>query len=165
MSPPGETLKVKPVKLGRGPGRKSELMPSQAPEFRGRCREQTAGTYGRKTTVKACSRLRTSHRATAAKAAVGRKSTTLKSVSVRLRPRHHSTVAYRVRGWLDSRIGPYAATLWSASYWPRRWLARARPVLRADFRKSKQRLLAQAIESDCEAPDPTRRSLRQSAPS
>ena len=37
----------------------SELTPSQALELQGRCREQTAGTYGRKAMVKACSRLRT----------------------------------------------------------------------------------------------------------
>lgn len=30
LSPSGETPEVKPVKLGEGPGRKSELMPSQA---------------------------------------------------------------------------------------------------------------------------------------
>jgi len=30
LSPLGEILEVKPVKLGEGPGRKSELMPSQA---------------------------------------------------------------------------------------------------------------------------------------
>ncbi len=57
-----ETPEVKPVKVGEGPGRKCELMPSQA-QFRqlGRCREQTAGTYGRKAMVKACSRPRTAH--------------------------------------------------------------------------------------------------------
>src|SRR5205814_2836475 len=49
--------------------------------------DPTAGTYRRKTTVKACSRPRTLHCATAAKAEVGRKSAALKSVSVRLRPR------------------------------------------------------------------------------
>jgi len=31
LSPSGETLKVTPVKVGEGPGRKSELTPSQAP--------------------------------------------------------------------------------------------------------------------------------------
>jgi len=49
-----------PVKLGEGPGLRSELTPSQALEFQGRCREQTAGTYGHQAMVKACSRLRTS---------------------------------------------------------------------------------------------------------
>jgi hypothetical protein len=46
LSPLEEILEVKPVKLGEGPGRESELIPSQAPDrkTRGRCREQTAGT-------------------------------------------------------------------------------------------------------------------------
>ena len=35
LSPPGETPEVKPVKLGEGPGRESELMPSQALEPKG----------------------------------------------------------------------------------------------------------------------------------
>jgi hypothetical protein len=76
-----------PVKLGEGPGQQSELTPSQAPKDRGRCREQTAGTYGGKTRVKACSRLRTPDRAAAAKAEVGRKSVALTGMSVRLRSR------------------------------------------------------------------------------
>ena len=45
----GEIPEVKPVKLGEGPERQGalELTPSQAPvTCRGRCREQTAGTYG-----------------------------------------------------------------------------------------------------------------------
>ena len=46
------------------PWTRSEPTPSQAPlKSRGRCREQTAGTYGRKAMVKACSRPRTAPRA------------------------------------------------------------------------------------------------------
>jgi len=38
---------VKPVKVGEGPEQQLELTPSQAPAMcLGRCREQTAGTYG-----------------------------------------------------------------------------------------------------------------------
>ena len=59
----GETPEVKPVKVGESPGCiASEPTPSQAqaPSL-GRCREQTAGTYGRKAMVKACSSSRTAH--------------------------------------------------------------------------------------------------------
>jgi hypothetical protein len=52
----------------------------------GRCREQTAGTYGRRAMVKACSRPRTAH-ALAAKAEVVRKSLDFAVVPVRFRPR------------------------------------------------------------------------------
>ena len=57
------------------PAEVSEPTPSQAQTARlGRCREQTAGTYGHKAMVKACSRPRTAPCALAAKAEVGRKS-------------------------------------------------------------------------------------------
>ncbi len=59
--------------------------PSPTPRL-GRCREQTAGTYGRKAMVKACSRPRTAN-ALAAKAEVVRKSLDLAVVPVRFRPR------------------------------------------------------------------------------
>jgi hypothetical protein len=77
LSPPGETSEVKPVKFGESPGCCKH--PSQrrakprSERFDGRCREQTAGTYGRKTMVKACSRPRTAF-TLAAKVEVVRKS-------------------------------------------------------------------------------------------
>ena len=57
----GETPEVKPVKLGERPGcfgNRANAEPSPSNSL-GRCREQTAGTYGRKAMVKACSRPRT----------------------------------------------------------------------------------------------------------
>ena len=86
VSPHGETHEVTPVKFGERPGHvfvRANAEPS--PWIKGRCREQTAGTYGRKTTVKACSRPRT--RQGAAKAEVVRKSPDRKVVPVRVRPR------------------------------------------------------------------------------
>ena len=71
----GETPGVKPVKIGESPGcfcTRANAEPSPSNSL-GRCREQTAGTYGRKAMVKACSRPRTAH-ALAAKAEVVRKS-------------------------------------------------------------------------------------------
>ena len=62
LSPPGETPEVKPVKLGEGPGPQVRANAEPSPRIersKGRCREQTAGTYGRKAMVKACSRPRT----------------------------------------------------------------------------------------------------------
>jgi len=52
LSPSEETPKVQPVKFGEHPGSRKD--PSQrrakprAAGFVGRCREQTAGTYGHK---------------------------------------------------------------------------------------------------------------------
>ena len=76
LSPRGEIFEVKPVKLGEGPEQRAraDTEPSPGQATRGRCREQTAGTYGRKAMVKACSRPRTSQIAGAAKAEVARKS-------------------------------------------------------------------------------------------
>jgi len=57
----GETPEVKPVKVGERPGCfciRANAEPSPSYSL-GRCREQTAGTYGRKAMVKACSRPRT----------------------------------------------------------------------------------------------------------
>ena len=57
----GETPEVKPVKVGERPGcscTRANAEPSPSCRL-GRCREQTAGTYGRKAMVKACSRPRT----------------------------------------------------------------------------------------------------------
>ena len=57
----GETPEVKPVKFGESPGcfgSRANAEPSPSNSL-GRCREQTAGTYGREAMVKACSRPRT----------------------------------------------------------------------------------------------------------
>src|SRR3546814_11315678 len=60
----------------------------------GRCREQTAGTYGRKTMVKACSRPRTSYML-AANAEVVRKSLDLSSYRFDSGLEPHSLVSTR----------------------------------------------------------------------
>jgi hypothetical protein len=90
LSPRREIPGVKPVKVGEGPeAARFELMPSQAPETPGegvesRRRAPKAPGYGegvlQPTNPRAPAR-------GAAKAAAGRKSAALKSVSVRLRPR------------------------------------------------------------------------------
>ncbi len=41
-----ETFEVKPVKLGEGPERLVRANAEPSPSMKGRCREQTAGTYG-----------------------------------------------------------------------------------------------------------------------
>ncbi len=94
LSPSGETWEVTPVKFGESPGCACTLArPSQrrakphACRAGGRCREQTAGTYGRKARVKACSRPRT-----AAYAAAGGESRSGKKIP-RLRGRAGSIPA------------------------------------------------------------------------
>jgi hypothetical protein len=71
--------------------RASELTPSQALQQlpQGRCREQTAGTYGRNGYGEGVLQTTNPGRTGpgAAKAEAARKSAALKSVSVRLRPR------------------------------------------------------------------------------
>ena len=66
LSPLGETREVTPVKFGERPGcahvvrARANAEPSRgSTRVCGRCREQTAGTYGREARVKACSRPRT----------------------------------------------------------------------------------------------------------
>ena len=89
LSPRGEILEVEPVKLGEDPEPRARVHAEPSPgSRRGRCREQTAGTYGRKATVKACSRPRTSRSFRAGgESRSGTKIRRLNSVSVRLRPR------------------------------------------------------------------------------
>ena len=59
LSPRGEIREMKPVKFGERPGRDVRANAEPSPVAKGRCREQTAGTYSREAMVKACSRPRT----------------------------------------------------------------------------------------------------------